>query len=69
MKNSVFPNKTNETTKTQIPVNLSGIAFIKPKNVRKNHSGIILSDVFDVETISKLSSWKTKNQYSTEKYV
>jgi hypothetical protein len=41
---------------TQTPPNLSGTALIKPKNVRKNHSGMILSLVFKIFTISKLSS-------------
>jgi len=44
------------------PNNLSGTDLINPKKNRKNHSGIILSEV--LTTLHKIndSSWKTKNQ-------
>jgi len=61
--NIILQNKNNKKkSNVIIPPNLSGTAFIKPKKVKKNHSGMTLSLVFITFTISKLSSWNTKNQ-------
>lgn len=49
-------NATIARISTIKPPNLSGIHFINPKNVKKNHSGIILSGVLRTFVNSKLSS-------------
>jgi len=51
------------------PINLSGTAFKNPNKKRKNHSGNILSDVFNVSTITQDSSWNTKYQFINTKYI
>ena len=63
IKKLVIKNIITNNTNTQTPPNLSGKALMNPKKVKKNHSGIILSLVFIMLTISKLSSWKTKVQF------
>jgi len=45
-----------------IPKSLLGTDLMKPKKVRKNHSGIIFSEVFIGLHDMKDSSWKTKYQ-------
>jgi len=40
---------------------LSGTDLMNPKKNKKNHSGIILSDVLTTLHKIKDSSWKTKN--------
>lgn len=65
-------NKNKENSKITInnkPVNLSGTAFKKPNKNKKNHSGKILSDVFNVSTITHDSSWNTKYQLIKIKYI
>jgi len=65
-------NKNRESSKMTInnkPVNLSGTAFKKPNKNKKNHSGNILSDVFNVSTMTQDSSWKTKYQLINIKYI
>jgi len=49
-------NESNNITISNKPVNLSGTAFKNPNKNRKNHSGSILSDVFNVSTITHASS-------------
>jgi len=44
------------------PNNLSGTDLIKPKKNKKNHSGMILSEVLTTLHKIKDSSWNTKNQ-------
>ena len=43
------------------PKNLSGTDLIKPKKNKKNHSGMILSDVLTILHNIKDSSWNTQN--------
>jgi len=61
MKNYLKQNLTKKPNKKQRPKNLSGNDLIKPKKNKKNHSGIILSEVFTTLLTKKDSSWNTKN--------
>jgi hypothetical protein len=45
-----------DKTSNPRPPNLEGMHLIKPKKVRKNHSGMILSGVLTTFVTSKLSS-------------
>ena len=62
-------NAASKITNTKKPISLSGTAFKKPNKNRKNHSGKILSLVFNVSTIIHDSSWKTKYQLINTKYI
>jgi len=65
MKTKINIKNTNKDN----PSSLSGTDLIKPKKKRKNHSGIILSDV--LTTLHKIndSSWNTKNQPRNTMYT
>jgi hypothetical protein len=51
-KNRAISSKINKNK----PINLSGTDFKNPNKNKKNHSGKILSDVFNVLTITHDSS-------------
>ena len=53
-------NPITKKIKKHNPKNLSGTDLINPKKKRKNHSGIILSDVLTTLQIMKDSSWNTQ---------
>jgi len=67
-QNTKKNKKHIKQTKKQKPKNLSGIDFKKPKNNKKNHSGKILSAVFNKSNHIKDSSWNTKYQKIKKKY-
>lgn len=59
----------NKITIKNNPINLSGTAFKNPNKNKKNHSGNILSEVFNVSTITQDSSWNTKYQLINIIYI
>lgn len=55
-KKKLVKIKVNTDIRIKMPINLYGIHLINPKNVKKNHSGIIFSGVDVIEAKIKDSS-------------